>query len=118
MDEAGSRAGIPRLSNQVFAIRLRRFGLVLRLQAPRQPLQGLWRVRPNFQRMTESHLGFRWLASPQVQFSEVVIGREVVSIEMQDTLERSRGPFLISRPVLRNGQDRSRPALRGKQLHP
>src|SRR5258708_36788489 len=116
MDEPGSRAGIPRLSNQVFAIRVRRFGLVLRLQAPRQPLQGLWRVRPNFQRMTESHLGFRWLASAQGQFSEVVIGREVVTIEMQDTLDRSRGPFLISRPRLRNGSDRARPPLPGKHL--
>src|SRR5258708_19898792 len=105
MDEPGSRAGIPRLSNQVFAIRVRRFGLVLRLQAPRQPLQGLRRVRPNFQRVTKFHLGFRWLASAQVKFSEGVIGREVVSIEMQYTLERSPAPSLLSTPLLPTAHD-------------
>src|SRR3984893_1346829 len=117
MDQAGPRAFISRHHGQILGICVCSFGLILPLQALRQPLQRFGRMGTNSERGAKPRLGFRGLASAQSKVAEIVVRGQVIRIEMQNTFERSRRTSLISRAVLRNSQKGARSALRWKQLH-
>src|SRR6267378_3910321 len=112
MDQARSRSRVFGTYSQVLAINICGLRLVLRLQALRQPLQDFGRVRTNFQRVAKSCLGLGWFASAQVQVAEIMIRGQIIRIEMQYSFKRSSRAFLISGAILRDGQERTRPALR------
>src|SRR5712671_1919093 len=67
--------------------------------------------------MAKSCLGLGWFASAQVQVGEITICGQIIGIEMQYSFKRSSRALLISRAVLGDGQERTRPALRGKQIN-
>src|SRR5712664_707070 len=117
MDESCPGFGIVGLEFEIIAVRAGSFGLFLSVQALRQSSARFKPIRPNFQRAPESCFGFVRLALTKGRPTQVIDGREIVGIQMEQSLEGFRGTRAITRAVLRDCQEIPGTALCRKQLN-
>jgi len=115
-DQAGAGLGIVGHEIEIIAVRACRFGVFLSVQALCQSSARFRPIRLNFQSTPEFCFCFFRFALSKCAPPQVIDGRNVVGIQMQQRLERFRCASSITRAVLRHCQQISGPALCRKQF--
>src|SRR6267154_5345239 len=111
MDQPGARLGIAGHELKIVAVGGGCFWSFLRVQALRQSPARFRPIWLNLQRMPESCFRFFRVAFMKRAPPEVIDGRNVVWIQMQQRLEGLRGAGSITGAVLRHCQQISGTAL-------
>src|SRR5216684_3604930 len=111
MDQPGASLGIAGNEFEIVAVSGGCFWFFLRVQALRQSPPRFRPIWLNFQRVPESCFRFFRVAFTKRAPPEVIDGRNVVWIQMQQRLEGFRGAGSITSTVLRHCQQISGTAL-------
>src|SRR5229473_4072704 len=111
MDESSAGLGIIGHEFEIIPVGASGFGFFLSVEALRQSSPRFHLLRLNFQRTPESFLSFIGLTLTKRRPAQIIDGRDVIGIQMEQRFEGFRSPGPIPRTVQRNCQKISWPAL-------
>src|SRR5229473_987159 len=117
MDESSAGLGIIGHEIEIIPVGASGFGFLLSVEALRQSSPCFRLFWLNFQRAPESFLSFIGPALTKGRPAQVLDGRDVIGIQMEQRFEGFRSPDPIPRTLQRNCQKISWPALCRKQFH-